>query len=314
MTAMLRSAQDNLSGNHFLQVVVLDAGIHANTWTMIERSFRGESIKLHRVVPETLEIDGLPSAQDGSLAPYYRLFAGLLTPEHINKIIYLDSDLIVRSDLTELWHQPLDQYYCLAAQDIACPYVDASIAKVNYTKAKPYITDTKPIRNWEALGLDPTAHYFNSGVMVINLKLWRDTCVHEKLLRCLRQNQSFVRYWDQYALNVVFSGKWKELPIHWNQRSAAYDYPNVDTAPIQASAFLRLRNDPAIVHFTSAPKPWRLLGKHPYRDLFFHWLDRTAFIGWRPALSSTPVKHMVIDALRRSFNPFKPVLRRLSII
>ena len=113
MTAMLRSAQDNLSGNHFLQVVVLDAGIHANTWTMIERSFRGESIKLHRVVPETLEIDGLPSAQDGSLAPYYRLFAGLLTPEHINKIIYLDSDLIVRSDLTELWHQPLDQYYCL---------------------------------------------------------------------------------------------------------------------------------------------------------------------------------------------------------
>jgi len=223
---------------------------------------------------------------------YFRLLAARLLPETIDKVIYLDSDVLVKDDLTELWNLELGEHYALAAVDIACPFVDAYQTKKHraknsesnrYLKAGiPYLAAVSPIPNWRELSLDGTQPYFNSGVMVLNIARWRAESIDQTLLACLRDNQQHVWCWDQYALNVVFAKQWGKLPARWNQGAHVFDFPNESCSPIDQADFVEMRDNPALIHFTTEFKPWNFGSSHPLRDEFFKQLDQTAWAGWRP--------------------------------
>jgi lipopolysaccharide biosynthesis glycosyltransferase len=157
------------------------------------------------------------------------------------------------------------------------------LANSNYRKSSPYLAALTPIRNWREIGLDAAAHYFNSGVMVLNLARWRRERIHEKLLSCLRDYPRHVWCWDQYALNVVFAGQWRPLPMRWNQGAHAFEFPSVEHSPIEFDEFVAMRDDPAVIHFTTEFKPWHYNATHPLRAKFFEELDKTAWRGWRPS-------------------------------
>ena len=185
----------------------------------------------------------------------------------------------------ELWDMKLEGNYCLAAIDIACPFVNAYAAQKKHKTLKPAIPHfaaISPISNWQELSLDGAAHYFNSGVMVLNLARWREEAIDQKLLACLRDNAQYVWCWDQYALNVVFAGQWKTLPSRWNQGYHVFEYPDETHSPISQSEFIEMRDDPAVIHFTTEFKPWDFRPYHPLRGKFYDALDETAWNGWRP--------------------------------
>jgi lipopolysaccharide biosynthesis glycosyltransferase len=211
-----------------------------------------------------------------------RLLAGRLIPDSIDKVIYLDSDVLVKQDLSELWNVDVGDHYCAAATDIACPFVDARSADRRYRNALPYLATLSPIRNWQRLGLNGSDRYFNSGVMVLNLRRWREERIEESLLTCLRENNRYVWCWDQYALNVVFAGQWRELSARWNQGVHVFEYPDESCSPIDVHEFVKMRDDPAIIHFTTEFKPWRYRPYHPLRNEYFERLDQTSWSGWRP--------------------------------
>ena len=103
-----------------------------------------------------------------SIAVYYRLLAPRLLPDTIEKVLYLDSDLIVRKSLAPLWNT-----------DIA----DRPLAAV-----PDYIGGTAG----RDLGLPDGTKYFNSGVLLMNLQYWRRTVSYTHLIlfnrhRCGRQ-------------------------------------------------------------------------------------------------------------------------------
>ena len=282
LTVTLQSAAESLRPGNSLQVIVLDGGIQPNSWQMMKESLASLPIELNSLRPDPQVVNGLMTSHHVTSTAYFRLLAGKLLPESIDRVIYLDSDLLVRDDLSILWEMELGDHYCLAVPDIACPHIDVREADCNFRKSSPYLAAISPIGNWRELKLNGSDRYFNSGVMVLNIERWRRESIERQLIQCLKDNRKHVWCWDQYALNVVFAGQWQPIPARWNQGAHLFEYPDETHSPIDRREFVEARDNPGIIHYTTEWKPWHYYNHHPRRGLFFEQLDKTAWAGWRP--------------------------------
>ena len=286
LAVMLQSAAQNVRVGNQLQVIVLDGGISEANWSGLKETLADLPIELFSIRPDIAAVSDLATSHHITHTAYLRLLAGRILPDSIDKVIYLDSDLLICDDLSELWELPLGDQFALAVPDVACPYVDARYAKSNFAKSSPYMAAISPIANWQELGIAPHAPYFNSGVMVLNIKRMRDEKIEHRLLECLKQNQKFVWCWDQYALNVVFSDSWTALPLKWNQGAHVFEFPDKTYSPMNEDEFLLARDKPSIIHYTTEWKPWRYGNNHPLKQKYFDQLDQTVWTGWRPTKPS----------------------------
>jgi lipopolysaccharide biosynthesis glycosyltransferase len=232
------------------------------------------------LAPDLKLIKTLPVSGWVSHSTYLRIWLAELL--HVEKAIYLDADMVVVRNLEHLWSEPLDGAICAAVQDTYVPMLDPPA----HWKLLPHLTDEepKPTGNFRELGLNPSAKYFNAGMMVADLARWRRENVADAALRCLRDNEKDVRYWDQYALNVLFSERWKLLDHRWNQHPAIWDMPTWENTHLSENEFTTLRHDPWIVHFAYKPKPWQLDCRHPLAELYFTNLKGTPWRWFRPHL------------------------------
>jgi lipopolysaccharide biosynthesis glycosyltransferase len=281
LAATVRSALDNLSPGRKLRIYVLDGGIKPDTKERLIRSWPARRFYVEWLRVDASVLDGLPISGHVNLVSYYRILIPCALPIDVRRVIYLDADLIVRSDLARLWDRDLSSQLCLAAQDCAAPYLDSSQVLENFRLCGPYLGSTQPVPNFRELGLVPDAAYFNAGVLLIDVAAWRDADLSRRSLACLEQHRQHVFWWDQYALNVVLAGRWGHLDGRWNQGSHVFMYPTWRHSPFSQPTFEQLRSDPYIVHFSSRVKPWRGCC-HPLRGEFFKYVDRTAWAGWRP--------------------------------
>jgi len=281
LATTVRSALDNLAADAKLQIYVLDGGIKERTKDRLLRSWPAGRFRIEWLRVDASVLAGAPVSGHVNLVSYYRILIPRLLPGDIRRVIYLDSDLIVCADLARLWEHELSGQLCLAVQDCAAPYVDSTQALANYQLCGPHIGCVQPIPNFREIGLNPKAAYFNAGVLLIDLAGWRSADVPEQMLACLAQHKQHVRWWDQYALNVVLSGRWGRLDARWNQGSHIFQYPTWEQSPYNRQSYEQQRDDPYIVHFTTRHKPWRASCQHPFRQKFFEYVDRTAWAGWR---------------------------------
>ncbi|MCZ0901634.1 glycosyl transferase family 8, partial [Microcoleus sp. HI-ES] len=121
----------------------------------------------------------------GSKLPYVKLEPRKYTKE-TERLIWLDSDTIVLGSLKPLWNLDFQTLPIAAA---ANTWGNPN----NYQDRNPY---------------------FNSGVLVYNMKLWEEEQLSEKLLQNARTHVWGDR--DQGALNSVLVGRWKQLDQIWN--------------------------------------------------------------------------------------------------
>ena len=282
LNVMLHSAAKTLGENSRLTVYFLDGGLSETSWIALRETLAGLPIDVYSIEPDYSLVEHLQTSHHVTPAAYLRLLTAEMLPGHLDRAIYLDSDLLVCDDLTRLWDMPLDDQYCLAVPDIACPWIDARVGCDNWRKSIPWLAAITPVGNWRELGMDPAAAYFNSGVMVLNLPRWRDDQVAAQMLECLDTHQRHVWCWDQYALNVVFHGQWGRLPARWNQGAHSLEFPDVANSPIPAHEFTEMQDNPAIIHFTTEFKPWQWHWQHLRGEQFFAALDQTSYRGWRP--------------------------------
>ena len=194
-------------------------------------------------------------------ASFYRLMLAEILPETINKVLYLDGDLIVRHSLIPLWKTPLRNHAIAAVTD----WAEGRIEYYNRLRYPP------------ALG------YFNSGVLLINLKYWRELDVKSDFLEYMRTHEREIIIGDQDVLNVVFCEKKITLPIKYNlqhgylSKRVWYDYWKYEQEVLDAI------NDPVIIHFTSPDKPWITCEDdiNPYNSSFYKYQDQTKWKGVR---------------------------------
>ena len=179
-----------------------------------------------------------------SRAAYLRLALPSVFPE-CEKIIYLDSDILVLDDITELWHTNLKDCICAAVAGKVAP--------------------DHPRR----LGLSPESGYFNSGIMIFNPERMKRENAEACFLRIFARHSADIKYPDQDVLNIAFEKRWLKLPLRWNLMTSTYRNPP-DPALYSYDETIAALKNPGIAHFTGTHKPW-LAAKtmhHPYGTVY----------------------------------------------
>lgn len=135
---------------------------------------------------------------------------------------------------------------------------------------------------YRSLGLAPDAPYFNTGVLLMNLPLWRDERLGSQIIDYLARERDSIRHADQDGINAVLAGRILELDAHWNVGALETFYGSWEASPFCRELYEDLIAHPKILHFNTPDKPWHAACRHPKKDLFFHYVDRTAWSAWRP--------------------------------
>jgi len=268
LAVTVRSALANLKSNRKIALFILDGGISKSNKKKIIKSLQSEKLDISWIQIDETQLTNLVLTRHLTTTAYYRLLITKFLPLEFDKAIYLDTDMIVKGNLEELWNIPLEDNYALAVQD------DVEL----------YISMSEGLRNYQDVGICPDYKYFNSGLLVINLEKWRSENIGEKVLEYIRQNREYVRN-DQDGLNAILAGKWGEIHPRWNQMPRIYDYSSWQESPHAEDIYKELLHQPCIIHFTNSPKPWyaglKAECRHPKKDLFFQYLDMTDWSGWR---------------------------------
>lgn len=190
-----------------------------------------------------------------SMMAYARMMVDRL-PFESDRVLFLDSDTMVRGPLAPLWNVDLKDNICAAVRDRA--------EKVFPDRLDPHITRAKSIGK---------PGYFNSGVMLIDRKAWKSASVTDRTIKFLRSHPDLCPYADQCALNVTLAGRWLEIEGDWNFQNAQYGEGG---APRLEKA--------AIIHFLGNRKPWNpVFSRTPAACEYFKTARKVGIKGWRPS-------------------------------
>lgn len=200
-----------------------------------------------------------------TIATYYRLLMADILPQQLDKILYLDCDIIINDSIKEFWDTPLDGYALAAIEELGCSLPDV----------------------YERLGYNRRYGYFNAGVLLVNLDYWRKCHLTQCFLEYVSHNFSRLKSHDQDVLNALLHDKCLHVSYEWNVEEAFYHY----------SVMKRLKHDkvlksilchPKILHYTWKPKPWEVHCKHPFRIKYYIYIskmsgaDKKLFsLGWK---------------------------------
>jgi len=266
LAVTLVSILKNLSSDWNLNFYVLDAGIESRNKNKII-----QSLDLSRCSIKFFDTKGrfkdVPTSDHFTEAIFHRLLIPQLLSEDIHKVIYLDCDLLVLTDISKLWKIEIKDYYLLAVQDFT----------IN--------TIAEGVKDYQKLSIPPKNKYFNSGVLVFNLDKWREFDTSSKIIEYVCEPRDTVLFADQEALNAMLWDKWGELETKWNRqfKSSADDdqiLVNSLTEIYGQNVCQDTVNNPYIIHFIQDTKPWQYY-RHPKKKLFYEYLDLTAWSGWR---------------------------------
>ena len=187
------------------------------------------------------------------ISAYARLFIAEMVPHNVDRILYLDCDTVICDSLDGLWNTDLHGNTIGAVEDVAsCVF-------------------------WKETGIETQFRYFCSGIILIDLKKWREADTQNRLLAYLDSRNGIVRHHDQTILNGVF---WNDcLMLH-----PRYDAltPTFIMSYQNLKAYFRLWDkyyskreidesvqNPAIIHFTSSNvgRPWEN-SRHPKAKVY----------------------------------------------
>ena len=266
LAVTLYSALVNMHQDTPVALYILDAGIRTDQRQRITQciTHARDGVNLTWVPVDVSQVQTYGSRNWMTGAAYARLYLPALLPDTVDKVIYLDADMIVREDVLDLWKLDIGHHAVAAVRDQAIGMVSSIWGIARYHER----------------GLDPATPYFNSGVMVINLSKWRLINVMEGAFEYVQENKEVMRLNDQEALNATLYDDWLELDPRWNQHPRVFTYPNWAHSSHKEhykAIIKRLIEDPYIIHFASKPKPWENGSMHPYQRLWLYYL-RTS--GW----------------------------------
>ena len=215
---------ENASTEYHYRIIVLHTGLKEEGVAKVLRhqkeGFRIDFINISAQV-EAIR-SRLKDVYHFSVVTYYRLFIASLFPEY-DKVVYLDCDLVVLGDVSELYHVALGDNILGAAPE-------------------QFVQNTKEFRLYaeKALGVDPDA-YVNAGVLVMNLAAFRSAKIEEQFIRLITEYDFDLLDPDQAYLNYLCYGRICVLPNGWNKEPMP----------------LACEGKKNIVHYALYQKPWQ---------------------------------------------------------
>lgn len=245
------------------RITVLGLGLSDASAALMRELAAAMGGEIEVLATDRAAVDGLAANLARlSVATFLRIEIPRLLPD-VARAIYLDSDMVVMGSLAPLWEMGLGQALIAAVPDPS-------------TKTEEF----------EALGMQ-AGEYVNSGLLVMNLDLWRAEAVGEKCRAFLTDPEQQRFQADQSAINAICRHRVVALPARWNfwsRSHSVYDESELAEAPV-------------VVHFVGAQKPW-LYSDVPAEAL---WLAEAAALPVRlPALQRRPLQKARRHALARA--------------
>ncbi|MCL5733621.1 MAG: glycosyltransferase family 8 protein [Patescibacteria group bacterium] len=231
----LCSLFENKKVDRRIKIFIIDSDISSKNKGYLKILANKYNFFIDYIKPDNKFFTGLPDSS-WPLAAYHRIIVARLIPSEVKKLIYLDCDIMIKKDLSDLFFTDLEGKILGAVPDPAAN---------NESRKR--------------LGIPEEIDYFNSGVLLIDLDLWKKNKTEQKILDFMFKNKEKLKYPDNDALNAVLFNDWLRLPEKYN----AFLYSKI--------------NDPSIIHFTSE-KPWYYLSADQYQKEYLAYVSRTP---WR---------------------------------
>ena len=267
VASLLAQAQKH----HFYDIFILYAGTlpahTAGKFQQLGQAYSHAQIRFIDVAELTGRwIGQMLLRENTSYSAYYRLVLPQIM-QHYDKIIYLDADVLLRQDIAQLYHTALPAGYVLGAVPDALAYAASAAQREFFAQ------------HTRRLGLNSPFEYFNSGVLLWDLKEFRRQNLSRRLQQC-REKFSGSPHMDQDILNAAFYGNTALLPQRFNLFPQPLALAEL-TLPRPWLAYLKDRaqaqESPVIIHYASIEKPW-LYPDMPYADLWWQCARQTPFL------------------------------------
>lgn len=197
-----------------------------------------------------------------NIGTFFRLYLGSILPLDVERVIYIDCDMIVRHSLLSVYQMDLGQ---------------CSVAGVDDCRSDLYREEIE------------TKHgtvYMNNGFMVINLKKWREEGVEKEFTNFIHKRHGDLTYMDQAPLNHVLGNKNEiyELPAIYNAQRIFFDFSYKQIMKLRKpehhlseEEYHSAITDPVIVHFTptflTGTRPWQKKDKHKFTPEYLHYKE-----------------------------------------
>lgn len=243
-------------------VYVLDSGIsdeNIEKLKSLPQKYGRSDLSFIKATNISKELSMSVNLDRGSSSQYARLFVSSVLPAELDRVLYLDCDIIINKSISELWNLDIK---------------GKTIAALKDAFSKQYRKN---------IDLDPDDVMFNSGVMLIDLDKWRRENVESKLLEFIRKKNGKIQQGDQGALNAILSKETFCLEPRFNSVTIFYDFSYeemmvyrkpVDFYP-REEIELAVR-EPSIIHYTTSflsKRPWYEGCEHRYVAEWFKYKD-----------------------------------------
>ncbi len=247
LATALKSAIDNSSKSRQYKAIVLHQELSENNRKRLS-SLATDNFKIEFTEMKN-ELDGITDRMSNrlrcdyfTLTIYFRLFIPTMFPEY-DKGIYIDSDVVLNSDIAELFDTDIGDNYIGACTDFS-------------------IQDVPPLVHYieNAVGVERT-EYINSGVLLMNLKKLREVKLDYHFLRLLNQYHFDCIAPDQDYINAMCNGNIYYLGEEWDTM------PNDNKPPLK---------NPKLIHYNLFSKPW-CYDNIQYGEKFWHYVKQTDF-------------------------------------
>ncbi len=274
LSVTLKSILLNSSKNYYYKIYVLNQGLSdKNIKKLNEYNYYGlSSIKYINVEKKLSNISEKLHLRDYyTMTIYYRIFISSLFPQY-DKVLYLDSDLVVIGDIAELFNKDVGGFYVGAVVD---EVVDKTQVFADYVEL--------------GLGVKRT-EYFNSGVILFDLAKWREKNYSDRIAKHVAKERNNYPAPDQDLLNVVCRGDIFRLDIRYNFQPmhavfADKQYYRVMKPMVyyDKEVISDARKQTAIYHCFRflGEFPWHKGNLHPYNAVFDRYLQSSPWKDYR---------------------------------
>jgi lipopolysaccharide biosynthesis glycosyltransferase len=246
LAVLLESIKQHLRPGFRAELYLIHTGIPQSSLAVIS-----SILETHSIILTEAQLSAAPQAPPFPREASAPLLLPELLPPSVERVLFLDADMLVLDDLANLWETPPDQHVLAGAVDAAVPLCSAP----------------RGVKGWQALGIPPAAPYFNCGVLLIHLGRWREREVTRRAHQYLKTTREPVDYLHQEALNAVLWDDWQLLPERWNLLASRAGRPHDPTAS-------QAWRQPGIVHFAGRMKPWRAPIGGPFNAPYQQVLER----------------------------------------
>lgn len=233
MSACLKSLLRS-GGYGYYDVFVLHSDLEESIQRAMERDFQ-ERVTFHFLqVPEELFAD-FPETARYPRQIYYRLAAPLLLPRELDRILYLDVDVVVINSLRTFYEMDFESSYF-----VGCTHTREFLTKLNQAR----------------LQSDKAVAYINTGVLLMNLNVLRQVIRLEEISAYVREHEKALILPDQDILTALYGDKINLADsLRYNLSDRVLNFYN-GSHPKEKRDVNWVRRNTAIIHYCGRNKPW----------------------------------------------------------